>query len=407
MPEGINKHLLSVLELRSQYRPLLTNLTSLEWGSYFCTQPISSSMVVHFMGISLRRLAIIFPLSMSSPCGAEQLLAALKERTPLLEQLEIKGSPDVANAAFNAASSLPKLNTFHTVDFAIRMAHLLPLAQLDHLRRISLTLDENTLLTNSTADYIPTFHSLETVNLDTTALSYATVFILKFLLGSPLREFTLAFFHVSNQEDIMHLSFAMSQALPHNLMTTIRVWGSESARAPRGDHAHGLDVGMLRNLFVFRDLEVFTFNLVMNYGAIDDNFIGDLVTHWPALRALSLVPTGRTPCPMVSLSLEGLIHFTKSRNLIYLNVLFDGSNIWSQHPLANGLSCPSLRHLDVHASSFNIRDLDAVASLIADIFPSLTDGIKSLEPSIEEEASAERAMLWSSVTCRYNLFVKM
>ncbi|KAF7976018.1 hypothetical protein HWV62_8032 [Athelia sp. TMB] len=364
-------------------------------------------MVVHFMGMSLRRLVIIFPLSTSSPHGAVQVLSTLKERTPLLERLEVKGllDVDVANAVFNAALSLPQLSTFHTEYFTIRMVHLIPLAQLNHLRRISLALDENTHFINSTATFTPTFHSLETVNLATTTLSYATKFILRFLLETPLREFTLAFCHLSNQEDIAHLSSAMSQALPHSLMTTIRVWDEESTGSPLGDHAYALDVSTLQNLFVFSDLEVFTFNITMDYGAIDNNLIGDLVAHWPALRALSLVPTGRTPCPVVSLPLEGLIHFTKCRNLIYLNVLFDGSNIWSQHPARNGSSCPSLRYLDVHASPLTFRDLNTLASLISDIFPNLIGGIKSLEPSIEED-SAERAMLWSIVTGRYNLLVQ-
>ena len=337
-----------------------------------------------------------------------QLLSALTERTPLLERLEIKGSPDVANAAFNTALSLPKLDTLLTEGFAITMAPLLSFARLDHLRVLSLSLDENTLLTNLTANYLPTFHSLEAVHLDTTAPSYATFFILKFLVGPPLREFSLESSHVLNQEDAMHLVSAMAQSFPRDSTSIIRLLCSENTGALPGDHIYVLDASILRKLFVFRHLKTFTFNVDMLYGAIDDKFIGDLVTNWPALRELSLVPSGRTPCPVISLTLKGLIHFTKSRDLTYLRVLFDGSNcnIWPQYPPANGLSCSSLRHLDVHASSFNIRDLKMMADLISDLFPNLKDGIQSLEPSIEEYDAIGRTTLWNAVTSRYHPLVK-
>ncbi|KAF7972374.1 hypothetical protein HWV62_18080 [Athelia sp. TMB] len=405
-PEEIDQTLLPLLRLRSQFYPLFTKLTSLQCGSCFATQPTSWLTIIPFMGMSLRHLSIIFPISPWLPVGALQLFSVLRDRTPSLERLEIRGemTPHVANAAFNAALSLPKLDSFHTEDTAITSPRLLPLSHLDHLRELSLKLDENTLLADITADYFPTFHSLETVNLNTTAPSFATTFILKFLTGSPLRELKLAFCHALNQDHAMQLSSAMAQVLPHHSIIAIRVWCVENARDPRDDYIHMLDVATLRNLFVFHNLQVFTFNVKMNYGPIDDKFIGDLVTEWPALRALSLVPTGRTPCPVIGLPLSGLIHFTRSRNLIYLNVLFDGSNL-PQNPPANGLSCPSLRHLDVHASSFNILDLHAVASLIYDIFPNLTDSIKSLEPSFEEDETW-RAMLWSNINCRYNSFAK-
>ncbi|KAF7968822.1 hypothetical protein HWV62_29220 [Athelia sp. TMB] len=406
-PEEMDQPILSLLRIRSQFHRLFTNLTSLEWESYFSTPPVSFLMMTPFMGMSLRHLAITFAHSQSSPpAGALLLFSGLNEQAPSLKRLEIRGemAPHVANAAFNAALSLPKLDTFLVEDNAITTT-LLPLSQLDHLRELSLKLDETILLTDITADYLPTtFHSLETVHLNTTAPSFATMFILKFLAASPLREFTLAFYDALNQDHAMQLSSAMAHVFPHNSMTTIRVWGLESARAPRDNRTYVLDVGMLRNLFVFRNLQVFTFNVKMNYGRIDEKFIGDLATDWPALRALSLVPTG-TPCSVISLPLEGLIHFTKSRNLIYLNVLFDGNNL-RHNPPANGLSCSSLRHLNVHASSLNIRDLDAVANLIFDMFPNLTD-IKYLEPSIVEEDGSWRAMLWRSVNGRYTLFKEM
>ncbi|KAF7976779.1 hypothetical protein HWV62_5614 [Athelia sp. TMB] len=360
-------------------------------------------MMVPFMAASLRHLAIEFPHSRLSPGGALQLFSELKEQTPLLERLEIRGEmvSHVAIAAINAAMSLPQLDTFLAEDSAITVKLLLPLLQLDHLRKLSLKLDENTPLADITADCFPTFHSLETVHLNTTAPSFATLFILKFLAGSPLHEFTLAFCHTLNQDHAMQLLSTMAQTFPHNSMITIRVWGLVNAGEQRDDHAHMLDVGILRNLFVFRNLQVFTFNVKMNYGPIDDKFIGDLTIVWPELRALSLVPTGWTPCTAINLRLEGLIHFTKSRNLIYLNVLFDGRNM-PRNPPTNGPCCSSLRHLDVHASSFHIRDLNAVTSLIFAIFPNLKDAIKSLEPPIEEEDGSWRTLLWSSVNRRYN-----
>ncbi|KAF7978413.1 hypothetical protein HWV62_570 [Athelia sp. TMB] len=359
--------------------------------------------------MSLRCLSIILPLSLPSLGSALQLLSTLKDMTPLLEYLDVRGPFHGANAVFRAASSLPNLDTFYTEEFAIPKSSLFLLAPLDRLRRLSLVLDIDTQLIDPTAHNAPAFHSLEVIHLDTTAPSYATVFILKFLTGSPVREFTLKSTHSFNQEDVTHLTSAMTQAFSRDAMTTIRVWCSETAGAPLGGLPHLLDVGALRKLFVFHHLKVFTFNVPMLYGAVDDELIGELSARWPALRELSLVPTGRTPCPTIGLTLEGLLHFTNNRHLTRLDLQFNGSNCnrWPDLPPAGGSPCPSLRHLDVHASTFNMQDLEIVAGLMSDLFPNLEDGIKFLKPSIEAHTAFGRASLWPSVSYLYHAFVNI
>lgn len=405
MPENIDREILPALALRSQYRSLFPVLTSLEWGSYFCTQPIPSVMAIHFIGMSLRHLAILLPPSPSLPRETVQLLSSLTVRAPLLEYLEIKGSPDIANVAFHAALSLPKLHTLLTEGFAIPMACLPPFARLDHLRMLSLKLDEDTPFTNLSANHIPAFHSLEAIHLNTTIPYYATSFILNFLGRSPLREFSLVSSYILDQAEVTHLVFAMARSFPHESATTIRIWCSKNTEALRGDRMHVLDASILRKLFVFRHLKTFTFNVDMLYKEVDDKFIADLITSWPSLRELSLVPSARTPYPVINLTFEGLEHFTRSRNLTYLAVLLDSSNcsLRPKYPPANGSSCSSLRHLDVHASTFNIRDLNSLSSLISDLFPNLKGDIKSLEPSIEEFDVIGCTSAWDAVSSRSTL----
>ncbi|KAF7965051.1 hypothetical protein HWV62_727 [Athelia sp. TMB] len=360
-------------------------------------------MAIHFIGMSLRHLAVLLPPLLSLPRETVQLLSSLTERAPLLKYLEIKGSPDIANVTFHAALSLPKLDTLLTEGFAIPMACLPPFARLDHLRVLSLKLNEDTPLENIRANYIPAFHSLEAIHLNTTIPYYATSFILRFLVGSPLREFSLESSYILDQEEARHLVFAMAQSFPHESTTTIRVWCSENTEALPGDRMLVLDASILRKLFVFRHLKTFTFNVDMLYKEVDDKFIADLITSWPALRGLSLVPSGRTPYPAINLTFEGLEHFTRSRNLTYLAVLLDSSNcsLRPKYPPANGSSCSSLRHLDVHASTYNIRDLGSLSSLISDLFPNLEDGIKSLGPSIEEFDVIGCTSAWGAVSARY------
>ncbi|KAF7967773.1 hypothetical protein HWV62_33185 [Athelia sp. TMB] len=435
LPRNFTQDLYSILHSRSQSGPLFRHLTSLEWRSYSLAQPNLFSTIVPFINNSLKHLLIIFPYSEDGNEGHEaaQLLSTLPTQTPALKLLSVKGSSHVANAAFEAVCSLSHLETLYTEDFGIPQVYLVPLARLNNLRRLSLTLNKYTHLTNPAA-VVPAFHSLEAIYLDTTEPFYATLFILKFLTGAPLREFTLKFPHFLHPDAAMHLASAMVHAFHHDLITSIRIWCSDCAAARPGDPIYMLDTNMLRKLFVFRYLEIFNFNisktwwengdlsiisyntlyratqahqvLLMNvkmmYAAVDDMFITDLIARWPAMRALSLVPAGRTPCPVTRLTLQGLIHFNKSRNITDLRVLFDGSNcdIWPDYPPANGLSCPSLRHLDVHASSFNTWDLETMASLISDLFPNLKDDIGSFEPSFEEQDVLDRTAFWSAVSAR-------
>lgn len=400
----LSQDLLSILHSRTQSGPLFLALTSLACGPYGFVQPILLAMITPFISTSLSRLSIIFPRHLDMPDEAIQVLSALLAHTPSLEVLHIHASSHVANAAFEAASSLPNLDTLYTEGFAVPQTFLVPLARSDNLRKLSITLGQNSQFTTPTAS-IPAFHSLEVIYLNTTETSYATLFILNFLVGSPLREITLGLPQVLNPEDIQPLASAMVQAFHHDSITTIRVWCSESAAELSGDPIYMLNPGMLRELFVFRRLETFNFNVRMHYAAIDDKFIGDLTTHWPALRELSLVPAGGTPCPVISLTFEGLVHFSKSRNLTHLDVLFDGNtcNIWTNYPAVNGPSCPSLCHLNVHASSFNFRDLEIVAGLIFDLFPNLQDDIESREPSFEELDGVGRTLLWNAVSSQYHL----
>ncbi|KAF7979697.1 hypothetical protein HWV62_41028 [Athelia sp. TMB] len=211
LPRNFTQDLYSILHSRSQSGPLFRHLTSLEWRSYSLAQPNLFSTIVPFINNSLKHLLIIFPYSEDGNEGHEaaQLLSTLPTQTPALKLLSVKGSSHVANAAFEAVCSLSHLETLYTEDFGIPQVYLVPLARLNNLRRLSLTLNKYTHLTNPAA-VVPAFHSLEAIYLDTTEPFYATLFILKFLTGAPLREFTLKFPHFLHPDAAMHLASAMT-----------------------------------------------------------------------------------------------------------------------------------------------------------------------------------------------------
>ncbi|KAF7974480.1 hypothetical protein HWV62_12136 [Athelia sp. TMB] len=178
-------------------------------------------MIIPFTSISLKRLSILFPYSPDEDDGHEleavQLFSALPTKTPALKLLRIKGSSHVANAAIEAVYALSHLEAFHTEDFAISHVHIVLLARLDNLRRLSLTLNQYTHLTNP-APIIPAFHSLEAIHVDTTGPFYATLLILKFLTGSPLREFALRFPQFLHPDAAMHLASAKVHVFHHDLI---------------------------------------------------------------------------------------------------------------------------------------------------------------------------------------------
>ncbi|KAF7973561.1 hypothetical protein HWV62_14824 [Athelia sp. TMB] len=408
-PEDMHHDVFLILDLCFQGRPLFSHLTSLDWGSHGSTQAISLSTILPFLQTSLRRLSIIFPISLSSPGAAVHLLSALEQRTPWLKRLDIRGSRHVAYAALKAAPSLPNLDVFLIKDFVLPNTPRHQLAHFKSLRSLSITLDKDIHFAEQTPHHFPGFPSLETVDINTAVPSYATMFILGFLAGLPLREFTLEFTNGFNQEDVTHLTSAMTQSFRHDSIAAIKIGCSESAGLSPRDHTIVLDANMLRKLFVFRCMEVFHFNARMIYRAVDNNFIEDLTTHWCALRELSLVPAGRTPCSATGVDLDGLLHFANCRHLTNLSILFDGRNCnrWPQRPPAKGLSCSSLRHLHVPTSLIDLQALDIVAGLLSDLFPNLQGDIKFMEPSIAEQTSVGHVALWTSVTVLYNLFVKI
>lgn len=153
---------------------------------------------------------------------------------------------------------------------------------------------------------------------------------------------------------------------------------------------HVLDLHTTKLLFNFTHLSIL--RLYNPIQRVTNSLVSEMVSAWPRLRRLRLADDHNES----SIDMDGLITFAQCKYLEALYIVFDASTLdtFLDRRPGYGHTCPTLKTLGVGHSP--IRNPQAVAAVISDIFPNAYVHASPFSRSEPREPN-EYCKLWEDV----------